>query len=199
MSPTVKLAVLVAIPTLIVGLMIGFVLGRYTLEREWQRPQTSLSAEDSKRLAVDNADPVPPAGSKVLRPMPIQKTRLALKEITKDDPVKLEVGSIGRSDGEGQELHLTLASSWDCEVTSYDGIAYGFDAWGRAAKMNASGEHFVAFSSKLGDKADAPAKIAPKENVQYALGIHHADTASIALAQVDKVSCAGGKSWTRAN
>ena len=197
MSPTVKLVVLVAIPTLIVGLVVGFLFGRFTLEREWSKPVAVFSADDAKRLAVEGADAVPPAGSKVMRAMPIQKSRAAIQELTKSDPVKLEVGSVGRGDGDGQELHLVIASSWDCEVTSYEGIAYGFDAWGRAAKMNKSGETFVAFTSKAGDKPDSPAKIAPKENVHYALAIKHADTASIALAQIDKVSCADGKTWAR--
>jgi hypothetical protein len=197
MSPSVKLAILIAVPTLLVGLVVGFLFGRFTLEREWAKPVSVLSPDAAKRLAVEGADPVPSAGSKLLKAMPIQKARAAIRELTKDDPVRLEVGSVGRSGDEGQELHLTLASSWDCEITSYEGIAYGFDAWGRAAKMNKSGEHFVAFTSKAGDTPESPAKIAPKENVQYALGIRHAEIASIALAQVDKVSCAGGRTWTR--
>jgi hypothetical protein len=197
MSPSVKLSILIAIPTLIVGLVLGFLFGRYTLEREWAKPVSQLSADDAKRLAVEGADPVPPVGARVMRAMPIQKSRAAIKELTRADPVKLEIGSIGRSGDEGQELHLTLASSWDCEVTSYEGVAYGFDAWGRSSAMNKSGEHFVAFTSKAGDKPETPAKIAPKEHVQYTLAIKHAETASIALAQIDKVSCAGGKSWSR--
>jgi hypothetical protein len=197
MSPSVKLAVLIAVPTLIVGLVVGFLFGRFTLEREWAKPVSVFSPDDAKRYAVEGADPVPAGGSKLMKSMPIQKSRAAIKELTKDDPVKVEIGSVGRGDGEGQELHLTLASSWDCEVTSYEGIAYGFDAWGRSSKMNKSGEHFVGFTSKAGDKPDAPAKIAPKENVQYALGIKYADTASIALGQVDKVTCASGRTWAR--
>ena len=197
MSPTAKLAVLIAVPTLVVGLVVGFLFGRFTLEREWAKPVAALSPSDAKRLAVEGADAVPAAGSKVMRAMPIQKSRAAMQELTKSDPVKVEIGSVGRSGDEGQELHLVIASSWDCEVTSYEGVAYGFDAWGRASKMNKSGEHFVAFTSKAGDTPESPAKIAPKENVHYALALKHADVASIALAQVDKVSCADGKTWAR--
>jgi hypothetical protein len=38
-----RLAVLVAVPILIVGLVVGFLVGRFMLEREWQQPETSLA------------------------------------------------------------------------------------------------------------------------------------------------------------
>jgi hypothetical protein len=169
----------------------GWFLGRSRLEREWRLPPMTLSEADVSKLKAGDADPVPRPGSKILAAMPLERSRQVLRELTGKDPIKAVIGSLGRSD-EGSQMTLVLKSEAPCEVTSVEGVAYGFDSWGRSAKMNRGGEHFVAFASKDGEK------IAPKEEKkQVQLPLKHIDAGSIALAQVDRYKCADGTSWAR--
>lgn len=181
--------IIAAAVALLVGLAIGFFVGRWMLERSWRQPQMLLSPAESTRLAKDDADPVPPAGTKVLRKMPLERARLAAKDITKNDPLVLAVGSVGNGD-EGAELHLELENKGKCTVTSFSGVAYGFDAWGAPQKVNVHGEHFVAFG---GDKIE----IEPGKHYLHAQKLRYPDTASLVVAQVDQFSCKDGPGWKR--
>lgn len=167
----------------------GYYMGRAKIEREWRLPPATLGESDVSRLKVDGADPVPPAGSHVLGAMPLARAREALRAFTAQDPVKITVGSIGRTD-DGLELHLVVENHAPCQVTSYQGVAYGFAADGRSARLNKSGEHFVAFA-----KDDA--KIAANEKGVLEAPLKNPDIASIALAQVDRWRCADGTTWAR--
>ncbi len=181
--------ILAAAIALVVGLAIGFLVGRWMLERSWRQPQLMLSPDESTRLARDDADPVPPGGTKILRPMPLERTRLAAKEITKNDPLVLAVGSVGNGD-EGAELHLELENRTTCTVTSFSGVAYGFDAWGEPQKLNVHGENFVAFNT---DKI----AIEPGKHYQHAQKLRYPETASLVVAQIDQLGCKDGPGWKR--
>lgn len=186
MSKTAILAVLVA---LFLGLAVGFFVGRWMLERSWRQPQMLLSPDEQKRLAADGADPVPPAGTKVLRSMPLERARMAAREITENDPLVMAVGAVGNGD-EGAELHLELENKGKCTVTAYSGVAYSFDAWGNPVKLNKSGENFVAFTA---DKTE----IEPGKHHLHSQKLRYPETASLVVAQVDSVSCKDGAPWKR--
>ncbi len=53
------------------------------------------------------------------------------------------------------------------------------------------GEHYVAFSEK--DVTD----LAPSRTHTLAMKLHNSQTASLALAHVDQVTCADGARWVR--
>ncbi len=180
---------LIAITLLVVGLLVGWFAGRYMLERQWAAPLYVLTADDVRRSSEANADPTPPAGTRVMHPMPIQRSRLAMRDLVARDPVVLTVGSVGRDDS-AIELHLTLSNRGHCTVTEVEGVAYGFDAWGRPSKLNRGGEHYVAFHSTGLD-------VAPGATSQQGYPLRHPSNASLALAQVERVTCADGTRWAR--
>jgi hypothetical protein len=184
-----KTTIIAVVVTLVLGLAAGFFLGRWTLERQWRQPQMLLEGAEFQRLSSADADPVPAAGSRILRSMPLERSRVAMKDITKSDPVVLGVGAIGNGD-EGTELHLDLVNNGRCTVTSVSGVAYGFDAWGEAAKLNKAGENFVAFSE---DKIE----IEPGKHHLVSSKLRYPETASLALAQVDSVRCKDAQPWSR--
>lgn len=173
----------------IVAFVAGYYAGRAKAESDWRLPPMVLSDADVSRMKVDGADPVPRAGSKVLRAMPLERSRVALRELTSNDAVKVAVGAIGRGD-DGMELHLVVQNEAKCELKSVEGVAYGFRADGRSARLNKGGEHFVAFA-----KADL--KVAPKGKDAVELPLKHPETASLAIAQVDRYACADGTTWAR--
>lgn len=168
----------------------GYFVGRAKLEHEWRLPPMVLSEADVSRLKVPEADPVPKAGTKILKAMPLQRARITLAELTDKDPVKVTLGSIGRGD-DGTSLTLVVQNGAPCEVTSVEGVAYGFAANGASAKVNKAGEYFVAFASKEGEK------IASKAKANLSWSLKHPETASLAIAQVDRYRCADGTSWSR--
>lgn len=182
---TVLVLVLVV---LVVGLLVGWFAGRWELERRWAEP-TTISEDDVARSSEGDADPTPAAGTRVLPAMPLQRSRAALRELVAEDPVQVSVGSIGRSDGE-MFLHVTLVNHGACAVREVEGVAYGFDAWGRSARLNRAGEHYVAFRS-------SDLELAPGASSFQEYPLHHPDIGSIALAQVERVGCADGTSWER--
>jgi hypothetical protein len=184
--------IIAAAVALVLGLLIGFFAGRAMLERQWRQPQMQLDPGRSTKLAQDDADPVPAGGTKVFRAMPLERTRLAAKEITKSDPLVMNVGAIGNGD-EGAELHLELLNNAKCTITSFTGIAYGFDAWGAPAKLNKHGEHFVAFSPGKDDDV----AIEPGKTYLHAQKLRYPETASLAVAHVDSYTCKEGTSWKR--
>jgi hypothetical protein len=181
--------IIAAVVALLVGGIIGFFVGRWMLERSWRQPQMLLSPSEQQRLAADDADPVPPAGTKILRPMPLERARLAAKEIVKNDPVRSTVAAVGNGD-EGAELHVDVVNNAKCTVTALSGVAYGFDAWGMPANVNKHGENFVAFSE---DKLE----IEPGKHYLVAEKLRYPDTASLVVAQIDSFSCKDGPPWKR--
>ena len=173
----------------VVGVAIGFWLGRYTLEEKWRDAITIVSPEDAARASQKGADPSPKSGTKVLKQMPIGRIRVALADLTNKDPVKVSVATFGRND-ETTELHLNIKNDAPCEVTSVEGVAYGFDAWGRSTPVNQGGEHYLAFSQ-------AKLKVAPGSKGYVAQEVHHAPLANMAIAHVDAYTCSDGTSWKR--
>jgi hypothetical protein len=184
--------VAVGLACLLIGLLAGIFIGRKLLEREWSQPRVleRLSAADASRSSGKGGDPAPKAGSVVIGPAPLAIARQVLAGLTGKDPVVLKIGAVGNVD-EGVELHLVLKNRGTCRVTAFSGVAYGYDAFGHASKMNLGGEHYVAFSE---DKVEGLE--AGKEHL-YAALLHNVDYASLALAQVDQVSCADGTKWAR--
>jgi hypothetical protein len=124
--------------------------------------------------------------------MPLARARAVMRTFTNSDPLVMTVGAVGNGD-DGAELHLVLehrVGKLPCAITSYSGIAYGFDAWGRPAAMNKKGEHFVAFT---GTKTE----LKEGEKEQFSSPLKNIETASLALAQVDQAVCATGERWVR--
>lgn len=184
--------VAVGLACLVVGLAIGIYMGRMMLEREWSQPRVleRLSAAEAGRSNGKDADPAPKEGTVVMRPAPFARARQVLSEFTQKDPVVMRVGTIGNTD-EGVELHLVLTNRGKCDVTALSGVAYGYDAMGKAGRVNKGGEHFVAFAEeKIEDFG------AGKEHM-VGMMLHNVEYASLALGQVDSVTCADGTKWAR--
>jgi len=184
--------VAVGITCLVVGLLLGWYSGRYALERYWTQPLVlkRLAAADVKRSSGEGADPVPAIGTRVLEPAPLALARAALAEMTRQDPLLMTVGNVKTGETES-ELKLDLTNRGKCTISSFSGVAYGYDAYGRASKLNKGGEHYVAFSEK--DVTD----LAPSRTRTLAMKLHNSRTASLALAHVDQVTCTDGARWAR--
>lgn len=185
--------VLIAVAALLVGGALGFFIGRSLLEREWSQPEVlkRLSAADAQRSkGGKDAALIPKEGSLVLGRAPLARARLVVAELTKSDPVVMDVGDVGNGD-DGLVLNLDLKNRGKCTVTAVSGTAYGYDAYGKPAAMNQGGEHFVAFhEEKLED-------LAPDQVHSFSVNLHYAETASLAVAHVDSVACADGTKWER--
>jgi len=184
--------VAVGLACLVLGLVIGIFLGRKMLEREWSQPAVleRLSAADAGRSTGKDADPAPAAGTLIMGKAPLALARKVMTDVTQKDPVVLRVGTIGNTD-EGVELHVVFQNRGKCDVTAVSGVAYGYDATGKSGRMNKGGEHFVAFKEeKIEDFG------AGKEHM-VAMFLHHVEYASLALAQVDSVTCSDGTKWAR--
>ena len=185
--------ILVAIACLVVGGAIGFFVGRSLLEREWSQPAVlqRLSAADAQRSkSGKDAALIPKEGSLVLGKAPLSRARMVVADITKNDPVVMKVGDVGNGD-DGLVLNLDLKNRGKCAVTSLSGTAYGYDAYGKPARMNAGGEHYVAFNEeKIED-------LGPDQEHSLSVNLHYAETASLAVAHVDQVTCADGTKWAR--
>ncbi|WP_394837020.1 hypothetical protein LVJ94_08940 [Pendulispora rubella] len=187
--------ILLALGTLIIGLIAGYFAGRFSLDREWRKPTVRITKEDYEEAARDDADPTPAADSAVMRPMPLRRTRETVQGRIAGDPIAPLVGSIGRNDGE-VELHLTVQNRGTCEVSKIEGVAYGFDARNRPTKMNRHGEHYVAFTAPLpGDRE--PLRLRPEEKLVISEKLRYVDDASLALAEVTRVTCADGSIWKK--
>jgi hypothetical protein len=177
---------------LLVGLLIGFVVGRAMQESQWSKPVTTFSAADAQRYAVSGADPVPEANSQILAALPLLKMRAAASNFTANDPVQITLVSFGNGE-DGGELHLMLQNNAPCVVKSIRGVAYAYDANGRSVVANAGGARFVAFASTT----EAPLHLEPKKKQVFAQVVHHTETASLGVAHVDSYTCEDGKTWTR--
>ena len=184
--------ILVGGACLAVGLLLGVLLGRFLLEREWSQPSVlqRVSAADAQRSTGKDADPSPKQGSLLIGPAPLARARMVLTEITKADPLVLSVGDVGNSD-EGNELHLDLTNRGRCAVKSFSGTAYGYDAYGKPSAMNKGGEYYVAFAE------DNVNDLGPNETHSLNMLLHHVSVASLAVAHVDQVTCTDGTRWAR--
>ena len=177
---------------LAVGLLLGWFLGRFLLERDWDQPHVlqRLAASDAQRSSGDGADPVPPVGALVLRPAPLARARQVMAEITRQDPLVMTLGDLANRD-EGTVLNLELKNRGKCAISSFSGVAYGFDAYGKPRPLNKGGEHYVAFSEK------GVTNLGPAETHSFSVTLHNVDTASLAVAQIDQVECTDGTRWAR--
>lgn len=181
--------IFIAVACLILGLLIGFFAGRKLLENQWSKPFVTVTPQDVDRSKSDDADPTPAAGSHILRPIPLRKAREAMAEFTKTDPITVRVTSFGNGEG-GAELHVVVDNHASCTVVALRGVAYGYDAYGRAQKANKGGENYVAFELK-----GATIKPAGSEIVNQTL--RFPDTASLGVAQIDYYLCDNGSTWSR--
>lgn len=184
-KPTI-IAVLV---TAVLMFAAGWFAGRWSQERDWSNPVHALTAAEASKAAVADADPSPAAGTSIVGPLPLRRMREAMKAFTAKDPVVMTVGSFARDDDD-KDVHLMVQNRGDCEATHLAGVAYGYDAWGRPARVNKGGEAYLAFDVK-------DAKIAPGATAQLTIKVKDPGTASLAVAQLDLVECAGGKAWKR--
>jgi hypothetical protein len=185
--------VLVGLACLVVGGAIGFFVGRAMLEREWSQPAVlkRLSAADVQRSkSGKDAAVIPKEGALVLGRAPLSRARMVVAELTRQDPVVLEVGDVGNGD-DGLVLNLDLKNRGKCAVTALSGTAYGYDAYGKPAPMNLGGEHYVAFEE------DEIEGLTPNAVHGLSVNLHHAQAASLAVAHVDRVTCADGTQWAR--
>ncbi|CAN5809836.1 hypothetical protein BH09MYX1_BH09MYX1_06690 [soil metagenome] len=185
----IRTTIIVGVAALGLGGTVGFYLGRFTLEQKWRDSITQVSPEDAAKASQKGADPTPKPGTKVLRSMPIGRVRVALAEFGNKDPVKVTVGTFGRNDTT-TELHLNIHNETKCEVTSVEGVAYGFDAWGTPTAVNEGGENYVSFAV---DKL----KVEPGGKGYVAQEMHHAPLANMAIAHIDGYTCSDGTSWKR--
>jgi hypothetical protein len=177
---------------LVVGALLGWYSGRYALERYWTQPLVlkRLAAADVERSSGEGADPVPGIGTSVLEPAPLALARVVLAEMTRRDPLVMTVGNV-KADGAQGQLKLDFRNRGKCAIRSFSGVAYGYDAYGRASRLNKGGEHYVAFSEK--DVTD----LVPSHTHTLAMNLHNIQTASLALAHVDQVTCTDGARWVR--
>ena len=178
--------ILIGAIALVIGLIIGFLTGRFTMERSWSQPYSQVTPSTVEKTAGHN--PSPKAGTKVLKPMPIGKSRAVLKALAEKDPVFSNTAAVGAGE-EGAELHVTVENRSACKVTALSGVAYGFDAFGKPAPLLKGGENYVAFESK--------APLEPGKKLIVAEALKDVPDATLAIAHVDHTTCADGTSWTR--
>jgi hypothetical protein len=131
--------VLIGVGCLIVGIVIGWFSGRFMLERYWTQPLVlkRLAAADVERSTGQGADPVPPLSTVVLRPAPLELSRIALADVTRRDPLVVTLGDVGTGH-DASQLNLDLVNRGKCTVSAYAGVAYGYDAYGVPSRMAAS-------------------------------------------------------------
>ncbi len=187
--------IVVAGIALLVGLLIGFFVGRATLEAKWANPVGVITPQQhQKSSGAKDADPTPPAGSKRIIPLPLVKMRQVAGKLTAQDPLKVTLTSWGNGE-DGGELHLMMKNDAPCKVVSYSGIAYAYNAYGRPVKGNAGGESYIAFRSDVAsEKFEGMDKGAKFIHAQV---VHHTETASIGVAHVDAYACDDGTKWAR--
>ncbi len=173
----------------VVVFALGWFLGRYFLERAWSNPVRLVTKADYDRGAVEGADPTPKEGTSIIVGLPLKKMRAFMAGYVEKDPVVAGVSAFGR-DGTEQKLHIVLHNKGTCKVKEAHGVAYGYDAWGRAVTVNKGGERYVAFHAK-------ELSIEPGGKATFELEVKNAGTSSLAAAHVDEVICEGGKTWKR--
>ena len=153
----------------VVAFAIGWVGGRLHLGSQWREPRIQVG------------------GVTVVRPMPLAKTRT----IVSGSPLAVQVAAVGR-DESTVSLHVVFENRTSCKVVGYSGLAYGFDAFGEPAPITATGALFTrleatALSIEPGAKFLHESPLDPR-----------VDRASIVVAELDQITCDGGKVvWTR--
>lgn len=178
-----------AVVALILGLVIGFFVGKATTESKWSQPYAQISpAEEQKATSAKDADPTPKAGTKILKPMPIGKARQVLAELTSKDRAVASVAAFGAGE-DGVELHVVVENKGTCTLKEISGVAYGFDPDGRPTSANAGGETYVAFNHA--------AEVAPGAKTTVAAKLRNAPLATLAVAHVDRTTCTDGSTWAR--
>ena len=184
--------VLIGVACLVVGLLLGILIGRAMMEREWSQPAVlqRVSAADAARSTGKDADPTPKVGSLLLGPAPLARARMVLTELVKSDPVVAGVADVADV-VDGNVLNVDFLNRGKCNVTAFSGTAYGYDAYGKPSAMNKGGEYYVAFS------ADNISDFAPNHAHSLAMPLHNVDIASMAIAQVNEVTCSDGSKWAR--
>jgi hypothetical protein len=184
--------VVVGAVCLVVGVFIGWYSGRFMLERYWTQPLVleRLAEADVQRSSAPGADPSPPVGALVLGPAPLARARMVMAEITRQDPVVMTLADVGTGN-DGSQLNVELKNRGKCSVIALSGVAYGYDAYGKASRMNQAGEHYVAFEEKN------VTGLQPASTHLLSMKLHHNETASLALAQVDRITCSDGTHWSR--
>ena len=180
--------ILFAAIALVLGLILGFVIGRTMLERQWSQPYTQVP-QGAQKTKPENGNPTPKPGTKVLKPMPIGKSRAALKGMTDKDPVISSVAAVGAGDDGAVELHVVVENRGTCTVTELSGVAYGFDALGKPSRLNVGGDSYVAFESKT--------SIEPGKKLTVGQPLKNVEDATLAVAHIDRTTCSDGTSWTR--
>lgn len=180
---------------LLLGLTIGFFVGRVTMERKWADPFMVVSAKDHDRAAAQDADPTPAVGTRIFRALPLARARMEANKLTANDPLKVTLTSFGNGE-DGGELHLMMQSEDTCIIKEFSGVAYAFDAHGMPAKANKSGETYLAFTATLNGGEQKP--IAPKGKYIHSQKLKYTETASLGVAHVDSYTCDNGKIWRRA-
>jgi hypothetical protein len=153
-------------------------------------PQTRVTPEGEARSAANGADPTPKTGTLLLGKQSLERARAELPKINERDPLVVTVLSFGRDSDGNVSLNFTVKNHGVCAVTSFAGVAYGFDARGKASKVNAGGESYLAFSV---DKKE----FGPGSTEQVSIPVHHVPTAAIGVAHIDAMTCADGTMWTR--
>jgi hypothetical protein len=178
-----------SVVALILGLVLGFFVGKTVTESKWSQPYAQISpAEEKKAASAKDAHPTPKAGTKILRPMPIGKARAALAAMTAKDPALATVVAFGAGE-KGVELHVVIENHGSCTVKEASGVAYGFDPYGKPAKANAGGEPYLAFT--------LTSPIAPGKKGVVTAPMKHAELATLAVAHVDRTACTDGTTWAR--
>lgn len=188
-GPSTSLSVLAVTGAFVLAGGVGSWIGRNSLERAWTQPFLVVTPDRAALAAASGADPTPSAGSKVIKPMPLARTRLALAEMTRPDPAMIATGTVGRDDSD-ISLNMMVKNKGNCEISAVSGIAYGFDAWNQPVPMNKSGEHYVSFTI---DKL----KIPPGKAEKASFALHFPETASLAVGHIDQVTCTSGTTWKR--
>lgn len=188
MNTTIKIA-LAAAGALLIGLLLGFFIGRAMLESKWSQPYAVVTPAEATKYASEDADPTAPAGTKVLGRLPLGKARLAIAEYTKNDLAAVAYGTSFGQGNEGVELHVTVENKGKCTINGGSGVAYAYDAHGRSGPANKHKEHYVAF------KIEKPIEPGKKDVVTSKM--RYADDVTIALAHVDTTTCTDGTSWKR--
>jgi hypothetical protein len=183
----------VAFALLLLGLTLGFFVGRVLLERQWSRPVSIVSAKAYERSAQAGADPTPPVGTRIFAALPLGRLREAAARELRDLPLKVTLTSFGNGE-DGTSLHLMMKNDAACAIVAYDGIAFAYDAYGRASKANLAGENYVLFASTALEKKP---KIDPGGKLVHEQKLRYPETASIGLAYVEHYTCADGTQWKR--
>jgi hypothetical protein len=183
----------VAFTLLLLGLILGFVVGRAILERQWSNPVTTIRPRDYERSSRDGADPTPAVGTRILTPLPLRRLRAVAAELIGKANLRIDLTSFGNGE-DGASLHLMMKNNASCTITTYEGVAYAYDAHGRPTKANLAGENYISFASST---LEAKPAIAPGEKFIHEQKLKHPETASLGLAYIDRYTCADGTVWHR--